>query len=207
MFKRQPVALISDPICSRPVLELNSKDFLYYDKDGFELNQAEQKFYAAMHHPISHGILNHQCWQEPWYVLDEAVEDLFLDHCMILHRCSYQADAREQLLRLKSTIPQVDFLLNTKTKWGYDFALDGVAPDNTTFEVLHVEYDNNDYQHFTNHILTFEFTIKHIDWNDAAVRVWQRREHWIGLKGFDQNHWKADYLLGWTRSEFLEKAV
>ena len=207
MFKRQSVALVSDPICSKVVEGLVPNDFLYYDKDGFELNQAEQKFYAVMGFPIEYPILNHCCWQEPWYILEESVENLILDHCMILHRCSYQGAARNQLLELAHTVPYANLLLNTRTKWGYDFALDGISPEGTVFEVLHVEYDNNNYHSFSNHLLSFEFTIKHIDWNDAAIKVWQRREEWMPLKGFDQNHWKAHYLLGWTRSEFLEKAV
>jgi hypothetical protein len=46
-----------------------------------------------------------------------------------------------------------------------------------------------------------------MDWNDAASQIWQHRDKWQHLKGYDQNHWKAKYLLGWDYAELLEKAV
>ena len=49
--------------------------------------------------------------------------------------------------------------------------------------------------------------IRHTDWKDAAQRIWNKRDEWKPLKGFEQNHWKANFLIGWSKSETLEKAI
>lgn len=196
---------MSNPVCTK-VVEVDPDDFQYYDKDGFELNRAEQKFYAAMGYPIHYPILNHTCWQEPWFKLEEGVEGLILDHSMFLCRCNYSGSALDQLKKLKQSVPLADYLIRTKTKWGYDFALDAVR-DGQTFEVLHVEYDNCNYDDFRNHMIHFDYIVRHTDWQDAADRVWRQRDHWQQLAGFDQNHWKANYLLNWSKAEYTEKTV
>jgi hypothetical protein len=206
MFRRNDITLMSNPSCEKPVDNLTPDDFQYYDKDGFELNLAEQKFYAAMNYPIHHPLLNHTCWQQPWFELEHKDLGLILDHSMFLCRCNYERNAAEQLKSLKAAVPFADYLLRTKRKWGYDFALDAVR-EGTTFEVIHVEYDHNDFDYFRNHMLNFEWTVRHTDWQDCADRIWSQRDQWQHLKGFDQNHWKAEYLLGWHRSEHTEKAV
>jgi hypothetical protein len=207
MFHRHQVTLMSNPTCYNSITDLEQQDFRYYDKDGFELNRAEQKFYAAMNFPINHPVLNHTCWQEPWFTLEDSVKGLILDHSLFLCRCSYDKEAEQQLQQLKSLIPTADLLLRTRRKWGFDFALDAVANDGTVYEVLHVEYDNYDYEHFKNRFLNFEWIVRHTDWQDAAHRIWDQRDQWQHYAGFDQNNWKAEYLLGWTKSEYTEKAV
>jgi len=207
MFKRHNVTLMSNPCCEIPITGFSTDDFRYYDKDGFELNIAEQKFYAAMNYPIDHGILNHCCWQQPWFELDKPYPDLILDHSMFLCRCNYEREALEQLLEIKKTLPVADYLIRSKRKWGFDFALDAVTEDGTVFEVLHVEYDHCDYDYFKNRMIGFEWRVRHIDWRDAARRVWDCRDQWQHLQGFDQNHWKAEFLLGWTKAEYTEKTV
>lgn len=206
MFKRRDFLLTSNPTCYKAVDGLDTEDFLYYDKDGFELNFAEQKFYSAMGFPVWHRILNHCCWQEPWFELEKNDIGLVLDHSMFLCRANYTGEALDQIKELKSKIPQADYLLRTRIKWGFDFALDAVK-DSTIFEVLHVEYDNCDYQTFNDRLIRFEWTIRHTDWVDAADRIWAQRDRWQNLTGFDQNHWKAEYLLGWKKSEYTEKTV
>ena len=203
MFSRLDVTLNSRPVCTKAIDDLIPEDFQYFDKDGFELNQAEQKYYRAMGHPIHYPILNHTCWQEPWYTITHPT--LFLDHAMQLQRCSYSEAARAQLE--SEPLPQSKLLLQIKPKWGYDFDLNSVNEDGAVYEVLHVEYDSNDYNQYREKVLLFEQTVKHLDWEDAAKRIWQLRDDWQNLKGFDQNHWKAQYILGWQQSEYLEKVI
>ena len=206
MFKRFDVYLTNNPLCEKPVSDLEYKDFRYYDVDGFELNSAEQKFYHAMKYPIDAPILNHCCWQEPWFELEDTSSGLMIDHAMFLCRSAYAGAALEQLKELKSTIPLADCLIRTKTKWGFDFSLFAIREDRV-FEVVHIEYDSRDYEHFVNKFVHFDFTVRHTDWNNAADRVWAQRDQWQQLVGFDQNHWKAQYLLGWKQSEYTEKAL
>lgn len=206
MFKRYDTRLMSNPVCERAVENLSAEDFQFYDKDGFELNQAERKFYAAMKYPINHPILNHCCWQEPWFELEDNVKGLILDHSMFLCRCNYSGQAYEQLQEFKKTVPLADYLLRTRAKWGYDFALDAVQ-DGQTFEVIHIEYDHFDYDHFKDHMIHFDYIVRHTDWQDAAKRVWQNRDQWQHLQGFEQNNWKAKFLINWGKAEYTEKTV
>jgi len=207
MFRRYNVTLMSNPVCLKPAIDLEFKDFQYYDKDGFELNCAEQKFYSAMNHPIQYPLLNHTCWQEPWFELEHHNLNLILDHSMFLCRCSYNGEALEQLKEFKKSMPTADYLIQTRAKWGFDFALDAVSADGTLYEVLHVEYDNYDYDHFKNRMLQFDYTVRHTDWQDAAKHIWDTRESWQTLQGFEQNHWKASNLLGWSKAEYTEKSI
>lgn len=207
MFSRSNTNLISNPRCDRAAENLTADDFRYYDKDGFELNIAEQKFYAAMGHPIDSLCLNHRCYQEDWFRLERTDLGLILDHSTIMHRCSYTGSAAEQLQSLKKDIPTVGYLLNTKIKWGFDFALDAVSENGTVFEVLHIEFDSMDYEYFKTRLIMMEYSIRHTDWPDAARRVWAERLQWQYLKGFAQNDWKAEYLLGWSKCEYTEKSV
>ena len=206
MFTRYDIHLMSSPVCSNPVADLDKQDFFYYDKDGFELNQAERKFYAAMGHPINHPLLNHCCWQEPWFELTAKDCNLILDHSMFLCRCGYEQQALEQLKHFKTYTPQADLLIKTRPKWGFDFALDAVH-NGEIFEVIHIEYDHYDYDYFSKRMLHFDHIVRHTDWNDAANKVWQHRDQWQHLKGFEQNDWKAKFLIGWNKAEYTEKTI
>ena len=206
MFRRLDMHLFNSPYCNKSVENLDTSDFNYYDKDGFELNLAERKFYSAMGYPVNHQILNHSCWQEPWFELENNNLGIILDHCMFLCRASYCGQAKEQLDSLSSSIPYAGLLIKTKLKWGFDFALDAVR-DGEVFEVLHIEYDHNNFELFRNQMISFEWTVRHTDWQDAADRIWQARDQWKPLKGFDQNHWKSKFLIGWNKSEILEKSI
>ena len=205
MFKRQDYTFLSNPLCMNPVEDLSAEDFQYYDKDGFELNHAEQKFYRAAKFPVNTKILNHTCWQEPWFVL-EPTPGLILDHSMFLCRAAYAGKAQDQLKALSKDIPQASLLLNTKVKWGFDFALDAVR-DEQLYEVLHIEYDSRNFDHFSNALIKFEYLIRHTDWVDAAEKVWLYKHEWQHLKGFEQNHWKAKFLIGWDLAEYTEKSI
>lgn len=207
MFKRFDVHLKSTPICEKPVDDLKHEDFNYYDKDGFELNSAEQKYYSAMKFPINYPILNHCCWQEPWFELEHKQTNLILDHSMFLCRAGYGGSALYQLKQLKDTIPYADLLIETKIKWGYDFALDAISNNGSVYEVLHIEYDSKNYDIFTNSMIRFDYAVRHIDWYDASARIWHHKDQWQKLVGFEQNHWKANYLLGWSKSEYTEKSL
>lgn len=201
---------VRNPIIEKPTCSIQTDvvqyDFQYYDKDGFELTLAEQKFYDAMGYPIYYGALNHTCWQEQWFFIGTN-DKLLLDHCLILHRADFSGYALEQLQQLKKEIPQASFLINCKRKWGFDFALDGIDSSGDCFEVVHIEYDNLMYDKFCDQLEKTEKQIYNIDWFDAARRIELNKDKWQHLKGFEQNHWKAEYLLNWSRAEVLEKTT
>lgn len=205
MFRNVGCKVVKDPTCVK-IAALKKDDFFYFDKDGFELSVAEHKFYRAMGFPIDIPILNHSCWQEPWLEIDEDVP-LLLDHCMILHRADFNGYALEQLKALRESVPQASFLINCRKKWGFDFALDGIDVDGNCFEVVHIEYDSVNYDSFCNQLGITEKQIYNIDWMDASKSIQHHKDSWQHLKGFEQNHWKAEFLLNWSRAEYLEKTT
>jgi hypothetical protein len=207
MFKRFDVTIVSNPVCSEPIYDVNAEDFKYFDKDGFELNQAEQKYYRMMKLPIHHPILNHICWQEHWFELENKNLNLILDHSMILHRCNYGGAAEHQLKKIKKDIPEAALLLDTTQKWGFDFALDAINSNGQIYEVLHVEYDHYDYDEFTKRMIYFDYQVRHIDWVDASKKILAHYDEWKYLKSFAQNDWKANFLVGWKRAEYTEKSL
>lgn len=197
--------ILQDPVCVKPNYNIfDSDDFRYYDKDGFELNQAEIGFYRAMGYSLN-DCLNHHCFQQNWLSINYS--GLYLDHCLILHRCRYDNEAHAQLYNLRQRIPAASLIMNTREKWGFDFALDAVDLDCNLYEVLHIECDFTSYDEFLQELDQIQKRILEIDWSDAARRVLESRDQWANLKGFEQNHWKAKFLLGWNKSEYTEKTI
>lgn len=204
MLYRNSATVRRDLVCDRLCLDLHREDFLYYDKDGFELNRAEQKYYRIMGFKLDQ-CLNHNAYTKNWYVSQDP--KLIVDHSLILYRCEYVGDARKQLAVLKPCVPQASLLEQTRAKWGFDFALDSTDSKNNIYEVLHIEYDTNFFDKFEQELNTVQEKIDSIDWLDAAERILTHRGQWQTLRGFEQNNWKARYLLNWTRAEFTEKTI
>ena len=192
--------------CSKPVSNLQDNDFRYFDKDGFELNIAEQKFYKAMGYNLDNGILNHICWED--HIIGIYPNDkFFLDHSMVLYRCNYINEAKSQLEQYSKTYPFAATLLQAKQKWGYDFDLNCLSSTGQIFEVLHIEFDSNDYTSFIQSMAWFKHKVFSTDWEKVSDEIWYYRNEWLSLKGYQQNHWKAKYILGWEESEVLEKVL
>ncbi len=203
MFNRLNYRLVSDPVCSLPA-DVTCQDFKYYDIDGFELNKAEQKYYLANGFTLS-DCLNHICWQDDWFSLDHP--NLILDHSLVLTRASFSGEALDQIKKFKSQTPYADYLIRTHQKWGFDFALDALDSNNEIIEVIHIEFDSKDYEKFFVHLVSFEKIIYNVDWMDAARRIEKSKDKWIHLKGFEQNHWKANFLIGWKQAEYTLKSI
>lgn len=204
MLIRNNSPIISSLWCNRLCLDLHRQDFLYFDKDGFELNQAEQKYYSIMGHRLS-DCLNHTAFTQTWYTSTSS--DLIVDHSLILYRCSYKGDARQQLECLKSSVPQASLLLNTEPKWGFDFALDSINHKGDVYEVIHIEFDSKNFNHFESELNIIQERIDQIDWTNAADSVLAQSREWQSLTGFAQNDWKSRYILNWSRAEYTEKAI
>ena len=80
-----------------------------------------------------------------------------------------------------------------KPKWGIDISIDYVSPD-AVFEVFHYEWDAFDYNHVIEKKQEIEqFVIKQ-DWDDIAIKLWDKKDEWINLNFFDQTKWRTDYF-------------
>lgn len=204
MLSRSKNNIQCELFCDRICLDLRRQDFFFYDKDGFELNLAEQKYYSIMGFKLEH-CLNHRAFQHTWYTSSDP--KLIVDHSLLLYRCGYRGDAIKQLTVLKESVPQASLLLKTRPKWGFDFALDSIDSTGNIFEVLHIEYDTNIFSEFVDRLNIIQERIDCIDWLDAADDIQHHRPQWEILRGFAQNDWKARHLLNWSRAEFTEKAI
>jgi hypothetical protein len=204
MLARSQICIRTDLYCDRLCVDLHRSDFDYFDKDGFELNQAERKYYTIMGFKLTE-CLNHPTLAQTWY--STTTPNLLVDHSLILYRCGYKGDAQRQLVELKKSVPQASLLLNTKPKWGFDLALDSIDQYGDIFEVVHIEYDTNIYSQFVDELNTIQERIDTIDWQHAARHIEHNRDLWQSLRGFEQNDWKARNLLNWTKAEFTEKAI
>lgn len=186
----------------QPITDWGCYDF--YDKDGFELNLAERAYYKHSNIQL-HDCLNHICCQQKW--LDITSDTVWTDHALILHRYDYADEALKQIRNQSVQCPPAGWIIQTRRKWGFDLAVDATSMYGQAFEVVHIEYDECNYETFREELKKAEEQIERMDWDKAAQQVWNHRDHWMYLKGFQQNHWKAKYLFGWAFAEYTEKAA
>jgi len=193
--------------CSRPLQAnlITNDSVQYYDKDGFELTKLEQEYYFVNgFEPFLNTCLNHRCWQEPWFEVDS--ENFLLDHSLILHRCSFIDEAREQLISNQKKCSKLVYLLHATSKWGLDFNLDFVDNSGKLTEVLHIEIDTKTYHEFLQHKKELEYFILSTDWENVYKFLDRHRNEWECLAGFEQNDWKARQL-GFKKAEVTHKAI
>ena len=89
-------------------------------------------------------------------------------------------------------------------KWGFDFALE-YYDESEYFEVLHFEYDYNNYEEAEYCKNRIEAKINDTDWKDFALLLKKKKDQWISLKGFEQNNFKAK-LWGLMKAEDTVKS-
>ena len=199
----------SDLVCTEATDEaLDHRHFQYFDKDGFELNTAEQLFYRANNIHIDAGFLHKPAWMDNWLMQDDNPlwgTKFFLDHSFTCYRCCYRGKARDHIEGYAEHHPPARQLLQIRPKWGFDIDLNAVADTGEIFEVLHIEYDTYTYKDFNEVRNRVTDQLLNIDWESAADEIWHRRDEWNLLKGYKQNDWKANLLLGWEYSEYIEK--
>lgn len=180
---------------------VNEQYVKYFDNDGFELSYLEQEYYRENKVKLS-NTLNHICDQRDWFRCND--ERFKLDHSIILQRWCFIGDAREQLQKKKSVLPQLNKYLNLVPKWGVDFALEYYEND-TSLEVLHIEMDYRNYYEAVASKEKLEQLILNTDWKDFVDSLLRNKSQWEGLNGMTQNDWKAVHW-GLNRAEKTYKA-
>lgn len=210
MFTVLEVPLDKNPSCTNTINAcwLSRDSVKYFDKDGFELTPLEQKYYEAngFKNKIGSGCLYHTCWQEPWFYLNR--EDNFLiDHTMILHRCDFKEDALIQLYKYNKRLPQLNYLIQCKQKWGIDFSLDYYDVDtDKIYEVIHIEQDTSNFNEFVELKSNFESFVLNTDWNHAVKILLKQKDKWQSLEGMESNDWKAKFF-GYNKAEITLKSI
>lgn len=178
------------PSCSKPINQkhFTEENIKCFDNDGFELTLLEQAYYTQNGFFLQNH-LNHNCLQHEWFVI-KSPQNFILDHALLLERKSFTKKAREQIENNQKDFPQLKKYLYTTPKWGIDFSLE-YYEDDLYFEVLHIEYDYQSYDEALNAKESFEKKLLATDWNDFVNVLKNKKDHWMSLKGFDQNNWKA----------------
>jgi hypothetical protein len=181
---------------------IEPSDISYYDADGFQLNTLEQRYYKQNDIPVL-NCLGVYAAHYPWICL-EPTPNFVLDHSLIISRCSFAGEAREQIAKFAQTYPQLRKYLLLQPKWGIDFALEYYT-DTDYIEVLHIEQDYNNHDQAQEAKERTQQRILGTDWHDFAKNVLARKHEWIHLQGMSRNDWKARYW-GLDRAERTLKA-
>ena len=100
----------------------------FFDKDGYELTELEQKYAIYSGIDLSEKHNKHTAAHYWWYK-DETLSEqgCVLDHSMIITRYRFEGEARKELERLVSKRPILNKLLSIRSKYGIDFSLDYVT--------------------------------------------------------------------------------
>lgn len=171
----------------------------FFDKDGYELTELEQKYAIYNGIDLSEKHNKHTAAHYWWYK-DETLSEqgCVLDHSMIITRYRFEGEARKELERLVSKRPILNKLLSIRSKYGIDFSLDYVT-EKGVYEIFHIEQDFLDWQEAMDTKAKAEELIERTDWESGAKDVIKRIDEWYNLSSDDQSDWKAKYF-GWHRA-------
>lgn len=170
----------------------------YFDRDGFELNELEQKLYRTNNINVDEKHLNHVANHFKWIEKTDEDDRIIIDHSCMAQRWSYEGEARRGIQTAAVKRIELRKLLNIVPKWGFDFNLDYVGPD-CCMELIHIECDRNSYDDIMECKERAEQLIINTDWMEVYHIFNSKRYKWVDLPADDQIEWKVQYL-GWPRT-------
>ena len=130
-----------------------------------------------------------------WFVqTPNAKEGIVMNHSFMLYRRAYEGAASEQLWRLSAADPRIHRVLQQRPRWGLDISLEYILADGTMFEILHWEYDSDQWEPIEELRQLYEPKILSIDWEDGAQQILKRKAEWHHLSWFPQSKYKCDYF-------------
>lgn len=186
----------------------------YYDKDGYELTELEQKIYSYNHYVLK-PVLNKMMLIEHWLPLNgskggslyltDVDHRLYVDHAMILMRCEFTGQCKEHLLRLARTSSPIRFLLQAKPKWGIDVDINYITEDKI-YEIVHLEYDSYNLREIEDIKGKIEEYFRSSDPMAMADHIIEHEHIWSNLNGLEQNDWKAR-AFGFPKAEDTRKSI
>ena len=162
-----------------------------FDQNGYHLTKAEQAFLTRNGYE-SIERRHEDCMRHDWIIWNKR-EGAHMNHCDLFERKGFKSCALDQLEAIAEINPMLWKLVKMKPKWGIDISIDYVSED-AVFEVFHYEWDAFDYNHVIEKKQEIEqFVIKQ-DWDDIAIKLWDKKDEWINLNFFDQTKWRTDYF-------------
>ena len=162
-----------------------------FDQNGYHLTQAEQSFLLPNgYNPIERR--HEDCLRYDWFLWDKK-DGAHINHSDLFERKGFSAEALEQLKQYAKKNPMLYKLVKMKPKWGIDISIDYVSED-AVFEVFHYEWDSFDYDTLLEKKLEIEQFVLNLDWDDAADKLWKKKDEWYNLDFFKQTQWRTDYF-------------
>tara|TARA_B100002019_G_scaffold290857_1_gene309513 strand:- start:1871 stop:2500 length:630 start_codon:yes stop_codon:yes gene_type:complete len=163
-----------------------------FDQNGYHLTKAEQAFLSKNgFRPIERR--HEDCMRYDWFVWDKR-NGAHINHSDIFERKGFKSVALEQIEYIaKENNPMLYKLVKMKPKWGIDISIDYVSKD-AVFEVFHYEWDAFEYDAVMKMKEVIEKFVLDQDWDDVALKLWEKRDEWYHLDFFDQTKWRTDYF-------------
>jgi len=156
-----------------------------FDREGYELLPIEQEYYKANNIALhsekvfAHETGNADEWRafvQKWFEPTAYSAPQFkLDHSFCVVRYGFHGEARNQIYKFIEKRPELSKLLNIRPKWGADFCVDYITPEEC-FELIHWEWDFIDINEFIVHIKKMENIVERTHWDDIlnAVKIFRR---------------------------------
>jgi hypothetical protein len=188
----------ADLVCTEhPGIDLDHRDFNYFDPKGFRLNAVEQAFYRASEFHIDADFTNNKMWATNWIMRTEFPiwDNFLLNHSYTAYRCNYRGPARDHLDGWAHH-KDARNLLNIRPKWGFVLNLSYVD-DDKLFEVISIQFDTYIYKEFNDVRTRTEDILQGTNWLKEAEYIWDKRDDWKFLTSHNQDNWKAKHLLDW----------
>lgn len=177
----------------KPNSLLDYKAVSMFDQNGYNLTPLE-KLYAEVNGKPQIRRTSETVLRTDWMEIYPARSGAHLNHCDLFERKGYAGEAREELFSYTQTNPLLWKLIKLRPKWGIDFSVDYVDKEGKVFEVLHYEWDHFDYDAVMEKKELIEKLALSTDWNDVALKIWNKRDEWANLDFFAQSKWKTDYF-------------
>lgn len=186
-----------------------------FDREGYELLPIEQLYYEAngvtLHTEkvLAHESGNADEWKafvQKWFEPTAYSKPLWfkLDHSFCVVRYAFSGPARTQIHKFVEKRPELIKLLNIRPKWGADFCVDYVTPEEC-FELVHWEWDFLNINEFSEHIQKMEKVVEKTRWADIVNAVTIFRRNYTVLDSETEGNFKAN-LFGLPKAFRLYKS-
>ena len=163
-----------------------------FDQNGYHLTNAEQAYLVRNGYDAIER-RHEDCLRHDWIVWDKR-EGAHINHSDLFERKGFEDQALDQLEAIADQWnPMLYKLVKMKPKWGIDISIDYVSED-AVFEVFHYEWDAFNYDLVIEKKQEIEDFVTNQDWDDIAIKLWNKKDEWIDLDFFEQTKWRTDYF-------------
>jgi hypothetical protein len=174
-----------------------------FDQNGYALCEMEQHLARAN----AHLITEHRQWEQAlkydWFTQDPTHSGAVLNHSMLFERKGVAEQARKQVTAWCDLRPIFHKVRNIRPKWGLDFSMDWVDRQGNSFEILHWEWDDFEFNPIQDRKFKYEQLFVSMDWQHAGQQLLKHRSQWQHLDFFAQSDWKCNYF-GIEREQFKQ---